>query len=288
MIDTPLGGATPRDRGMLTITGGPAAGLVVPLRGVADITIGRSPDCAVSIADSSLSRVHARLVHVGSTFVLKDAGSKNGTFVDGRSAAQALALTDGARIQLSSLTTLRFALVDAKEEEAMARAYEATLRDGLTGLYNRRHLDRLLEAEVAAYIRERRPTSVAMLDIDHFKRVNDTHGHAAGDAVLRTYATTVAALLRPDDLFARYGGEEFTIVLRDRTGPEAVAFADWLRAAVEQTPIAFGSVVLRVTSSFGVAAFDECHPLDKDTPVRLADERLYRAKQSGRNRVVGA
>ncbi len=283
----PQGGPARRDRGVLTITDGPGEGRVISLGDAMATTLGRSADCTICIADGSLSREHARIVHAGAKFILKDAGSKNGTFINGQSAAEAIEINDGDRIQLGAHTTLRFSLVDAKEEDAMKRVYESTLRDALTGLYNRRHLEYQLDVEIAAALRHNKHLAVAMLDIDHFKRVNDTYGHAAGDAVLRIFAATVRNLIRPEDLFARYGGEEFTLVLRDTDAPRAVMLADRLRATIQQTPMTFNGVTIPVTSSCGVAVLEECETPDKTTIMRFADERLYQAKQSGRNRVVG-
>lgn len=287
VVDAKREGGVRRDRAVLTITNGPGEGRVIALGDAMAATLGRSADCTICITDSSLSREHARIVHAGSMFILKDAGSKNGTFVNGASAAEAVELKDGDRIELGVNTTLRFSLVDAKEEEAMKRVYESTLRDGLTGLYNRRHLERQLDVEIASAVRHRKHLTVAMLDIDHFKRVNDTYGHAAGDAVLRAFASTISQLIRPEDLFARYGGEEFTIILRDTHPSQAMVLADRLRYTIEQTPVVFGNLTIRVTSSCGLASLEECQPPDKETVMRIADERLYRAKQSGRNRVVG-
>ena len=287
VIETKPQGLVRRDRGVLTFTAGPAEGRVFPIGDAMATTLGRSADCTVCITDSSLSREHARLVQAGTKFILKDNVSKNGTFVNGQSAAGALELNDGDRIQLGAHTTLRFSLVDAVEEEAMLRVYESTLRDGLTGLYNRRHLERQLDVEIASAVRHAKHLTVAMLDIDHFKRVNDGYGHAAGDAVLRSFASLIGQLVRPEDLFARYGGEEFTLVLRDTHVTQAVALAERLRWTIEQTPVLVGNQTLHITSSCGVASLEECQPPDKETVMRIADERLYRAKQGGRNRVVG-
>jgi diguanylate cyclase (GGDEF)-like protein len=287
VVDAKPHGATKRDRGILTITDGTGAGRVISLGDAMVATLGRSADCTVCIADGSLSREHARIVRPAGRFVLKDAGSKNGTFVNGNSAAEPIELQDGDRIQLGASSTLRFSLVDAKEEEAMKRVYESTLRDALTGLYNRRHLEHQLDVEIASALRHKKHLSVAMLDIDHFKKVNDTYGHAAGDHVLRTFASVVGNLVRPEDLFARYGGEEFTLVLRDTDETRALALAERLRSMIEQTSIPFGSQTIRITSSSGVATLEECEQPDKGTIMRIADERLYAAKQGGRNRVVG-
>ena len=283
----PKGGEA-RDRALVTITEGEGAGRVIALGGALVATLGRSEDCDISIAETSLSREHARIAHVGGVFMLKDAGSKNGSFVNGNSAQEAIQLKDGDRIQLGSNSTLRFSLVDSKEEEAMKQVYESTLRDALTGLYNRRHLEHQLGVELGSALRHTKHLSVAMLDIDHFKKVNDTHGHAAGDAVLKSFAATLTKLVRPEDFLARYGGEEFTLILRDTGGVGAVTLANRLRAAIESTPVVVDGVTIQVTSSCGVSTLDELGDQPKTaTLMKLADERLYQAKEQGRNRVIG-
>ena len=174
---------------ILTITDGPGAGRVISLGDAMVATLGRSADCTVCITDGSLSREHARIVHAGAQVHperrrLEERHLRQRPLRRRRPSS----CNDGDRIQLGATTTLRFSLVDEKEEEAMKRVYESTLRDALTGLYNRRHLERQLDVEIASALRHRKHLSVAMLDIDHFKRVNDTYGHAAGDAVLKRFA----------------------------------------------------------------------------------------------------
>jgi diguanylate cyclase (GGDEF)-like protein len=157
--------------------------------------------------------------------------------------------------------------------------------DGLTGLTNRRTLNTQLVARVREAQRYHRPLSLLLLDIDHFKKVNDTHGHPAGDAVLRGVSAVARAQARETDLVARYGGEELAVVLPETDAAGARAIAERLRAAVEGTAHATteqGS--LRVTVSVGVATW----PGGGQTPDELlttADRALYRAKQTGRNRV---
>ena len=288
VLDTkPLAGAVRRDRGIITITDGPGAGRVVSLGDAMVATLGRSGDCTICIPDGSLSREHARIVRPAGKFIIKDAGSKNGSFVNGESASEALELNDGDRIQLGANCTLRFSLVDAKEEAAMKQVYESTLRDALTGLYNRRHLEHQLDVEIAAAIRHNKHLSVAMLDIDHFKKINDTHGHAAGDIVLKSFAAIVGKLVRPEDLLARYGGEEFTLILRDTDATRAMTLANRVRVAIEDATTSYGKTDIKITSSCGVASLEECETPDKATIMKLSDERLYTAKQKGRNRVIG-
>jgi two-component system cell cycle response regulator len=175
--------------------------------------------------------------------------------------------------------------------------YEAALYDGLTHVFNRKHLEERLDAEVAFAVRHSTELSVAILDIDFFKKVNDTYGHPAGDAVLKHVANILGRTLRTEDLLARYGGEEFVMVARGIPLTNACVAAERLRAAVASSPISWThhapdgttkQVDLVVTSSAGVASLTCCDTKDKPTLLRIADQRLYQAKQAGRNRVVGS
>lgn len=161
---------------------------------------------------------------------------------------------------------------------------ELAVRDSLTGLYNRRYLDETLEREVSRARREGIPLSLVMLDIDYFKRVNDTYGHQVGDEALRTLAATLSADIRTEDVACRYGGEEFLILLPNMPLVAALARAEAWRAAVESLAIGHGDFVLTFTISLGVAAYPE-HGKTPDDLTRCADQALYKAKHEGRNRV---
>lgn len=155
--------------------------------------------------------------------------------------------------------------------------------DGLTGLHNRRWLDEMLAHEITRCRREGVPFSVAMVDVDHFKAFNDTHGHLAGDEALRIVAGVFAGHLRPVDAAARYGGEEFTVLMRGVTAEGAGRVAERLRRQIAATPIPLNGDTLHVTVSIGVAEGapdDTAHDL-----VGRADAALYRAKTNGRDRV---
>jgi diguanylate cyclase (GGDEF)-like protein len=153
--------------------------------------------------------------------------------------------------------------------------------DQLTGLRNRRWLDDAFERQLARAVRTGQAMSVMMLDIDHFKRLNDTHGHACGDAVLRRVAQTLADGLRPQDLAARYGGEEFAVLLPGINEENAVAIAERIREAVQEEGAAAGPPV---TVSIGIASRSGDQPLT--ALLERADEALYRAKNTGRNRTA--
>ena len=196
---------------------------------------------------------------------------------------------DGCRLQLGNSLSFRFSLATEEEEEALRRVFEAAMTDGLTGLFNRKHTDERLAAELAFAVRHGTPLSVVLVDVDFFKRVNDTHGHPAGDAVLRAVSRAMAQQLRTEDVLGRYGGEEFLVVARGTGKDEGMRIAERLRANIAANPIIFEGITIPVTASFGVASVSCCAaPATREALVALADERLYRAKETGRDRVVGA
>ncbi len=280
----------PRRRAVLTLLGGPESGRVLPLALGVTVTLGRREGSTHRIDDPSVSSTHARVVIVGGDYVLADEHSTNGTYVNGERIGEPVALRDGDRVQLGPNVLLRFTLVDDEEEAALKRMYDAALRDAVTGLFNRKHLDERLESEIA-YAKRHPPSelSVAILDIDHFKRVNDTYGHLAGDAVLKTVASVLSRVVRAEDLVARYGGEEFVVVAREVKPAEAIVMAERLRQQVAVAVTEFEGRRVCVTVSVGVASLSACGE-SRDAPalLGLADRRLYQAKEGGRNRVVGA
>ncbi|MBL9026127.1 MAG: GGDEF domain-containing protein [Myxococcales bacterium] len=277
-----------RRNGIFTIASGLDTGKVLRLPAGEMVVLGRAPECTYSFDDASLSRQHARVMRVGAEYVIRDDGSRNGTFVNNVRLTKAEALRNGDRVQLGSSTLLRFALVDEEEERALRRVYEAAILDGLTGIYNRKHLEERLVTELAYAARHGAPLSIVMIDVDHFKKVNDTYGHLGGDAVLRAVAALFGSSMRVEDVLARYGGEEFVILLRGTPVAQAIELAERLRRAVEATAIPFEGHLIRITSSAGVASLAEMGmPADRAALLGAADARLYQAKQSGRNRVVG-
>jgi diguanylate cyclase (GGDEF)-like protein len=157
--------------------------------------------------------------------------------------------------------------------------------DPLTGLWNRGVILEILERELARSRREGSALGVLMADLDHFKIINDTHGHPAGDQVLREAAERMLAAFRPYDTIGRYGGEEFLIVLPGCDIPGMVHLGERLRRSIADRPVALGTRAVAVTVSLGAAASDAAHSLDATQLLRTADTALYRAKQAGRNRV---
>jgi diguanylate cyclase (GGDEF)-like protein len=173
-----------------------------------------------------------------------------------------------------------------KLKEAYRRIEELAELDELTGSFNRRCIMRMLDEEIARAARSRSPCSVALIDLDHFKRVNDTYGHPTGDEVLRTFAITMFANIRSVDRFGRYGGEEFLLVLPDMPEDGAARAMDRLRAIVAELDWSAFSPGMKVTLSAGVATLkvDET----TDSFLARADSALYAAKAQGRNRISRA
>lgn len=165
---------------------------------------------------------------------------------------------------------------------------EISIRDFLTGLYNVREFNRLLTEEMVRERRYGRQNALLMLDIDHFKQINDTHGHLAGDEVLRSLGSRIRDHIRPSDHAARYGGEEFAIILTETPYKSALVAAEQLRRHICSEPFTIGGgMSLDVTVSIGVAGYPE-HGNTEVALVKSADDALYKAKNSGRNQVCGA
>jgi diguanylate cyclase (GGDEF)-like protein len=173
--------------------------------------------------------------------------------------------------------------------QLLNRLHEGAIRDNLTNLYTHRFFQERLADEILREGRFQTDFCLLLLDVDHFKRYNDTYGHAAGDQVLVRVSRILQQSVRPVDLVARYGGEEFIVILPQTSLPQAREAAEMLRQKIEAESFNFGSEAAaqeRVTVSIGVSGFPHEATIASQL-VRVADTRLYQAKQSGRNRVVG-
>jgi diguanylate cyclase (GGDEF)-like protein len=249
--------------------------------------IGRSNDNPVRLPDLSASRLHASIdVRQDGTAWLTDLNSTNGTFLNRRRLIPQVPtlLEDGDRLQFGAAYVVKFVSLDPCDEQFQRELFERSVRDPLTGLYNRAYFLEQLGATAEAGAARGLGLAVLMLDVDHFKRVNDTYGHARGDAVLRELAHRVQEQIREVDTFARYGGEEFVVVLPETTVDGAAQLAERICVAVRRTPFqSEGEEPLDVTLSVGGAAFPE-HGSSAATLMRAADRALYVAKGEGRDR----
>jgi diguanylate cyclase (GGDEF)-like protein len=262
--------------------------IALDLDGKTDFYIGRSRSADIHIDESGVSRTHCRLVRDADGFAIQDLGSTNGTLVNGERVASTR-LVAGDRIQIGPETVVQLGLFDSAEDTLARRLFDASTRDHLTGAINRRHFDERLAAEVAYARRHGAGLAVLLVDLDFFKAINDTAGHAAGDAVLQAVVGALSSCVRTEDVVCRHGGEEFALLFRVNSTDGARLFAERVRAQIQSLQIPFGDEILRVTGSIGVAELFECpSQTPADDLVGLADSRLYRAKHLGRNRVCVA
>jgi diguanylate cyclase (GGDEF)-like protein len=249
-----------------------------------EVVIGRAMSVQLRLNDDGISRRHCRLLQIGSRVIVEDLGSANGTLVNG-DMVQRHELVDGDKIRLGANTMLKFTYQDKLDETFQQQMYDAALRDGLTRCYNKKFFLDRLETEFAYAVRHKTVLSLVMFDVDHFKKVNDGHGHLAGDAVLVTLAKITQGMVRTEDVLARYGGEEFAVICRGTPLVNAGVLGERLRTAVEQATFEYQQLKLPVTVSVGVAALPESKVQSPAELIAEADEALYEAKKTGRNRV---
>lgn len=272
------------DRAVLLRMDGIQAGQIVGLEQW-PFTVGRHPSNSLRVDEDSISRFHARIVRNGDEYTVEDMGSRNGTFIGGKRVTRAK-LDHDSWLQFGPRVSFRFSMTDVREERLLRKLYESSTRDALTGAYNRLHFEERLRAEVAYAIRHRTQASLVLIDLDHFKRVNDTYGHPAGDAVLKRACEACSRALRTEDVFARYGGEEFAVVLRGIDIKGAQRLGDRLRHAVSNEVVEHEGQRIQITLSAGGASMACCSAPSAEELIAISDRRLYAAKQAGRNRII--
>ena len=265
---------------------GPEIGRRVAL-GTAAFEIGRSSKTELFIDQESISRHHARITFDGAGYLITDLGSTNGTFVNDApvKAQREEKLRDGDQIQIGR-SILKFMTGENIEVHYHEEIYRLMTIDGLTQIFNRRYFDEALDREFNRSKRYGRDLTLIALDIDHFKGINDTWGHLAGDNLLRQLVTALRPKLRREDIFARTGGEEFSVLLPEISLDVARRVAEKLRRIAEGAELRYEQNVIPCTVSLGIAtvlASDETG----EAIYKRADEQLYVAKQGGRNRVAG-
>lgn len=250
-----------------------------------ELVMGRAADTQLQVEDDGISRKHCKITMApNGAYQLVDLGSTNGTFLNGIKVNVAT-LQDGDKIQIGASTVVKFSLQDQLEEQYQLSIYENATRDGLTRVFNKKYFLDTLRKEFAYCLRHRVPLSLVMFDLDHFKKVNDTFGHPAGDFVLQQVAQKVSETVRQEDLFARYGGEEFCLMLREAAAEKAIRCAERCRRAVESASYVFNGTPIEVTISLGVATLVDAEYAQPEDLLTAADSYLYRAKTRGRNRV---
>ncbi len=284
MFETPAAGqGEKRDRAYLVVLAGSAVGEMYKVEQVRTI-IGRGGKASIRLIDDGISREHAEIVVQGNEVLLHDLGSTNGTFCNGIK-VDTKALADGDKILVGSTTILKFTYHDNLDEVFQRQMYESALRDGLTKAFNKKYFTDRLESEFMFSVRHSAPLSLVMFDIDFFKKINDTYGHQAGDAVLTDLSALMMMSLRTEDVFARYGGEEFAVICRGSDLAQGQVIGERLRRACEGRQFGFNGKAIPVTISVGLAGMPDPAIKDAAGLVAAADAALYRSKQGGRNRV---
>ncbi len=262
---------------------GPDMGKRFPLQRN-EVVLGRGSDCDIQVDRDSVSRRHARVFRNGEQWMVEDLGSTNGSYVNDVPVQRSILRdSDFLKIGAAIFKFLSGAGVEAAYHEEI---YRMTIIDGLTGAHNKRSFLEFLEREIARCARHRRPLSLLMFDIDHFKSINDTHGHLTGDYVLKEMSKRLLARIRREELLARYGGEEFAAVLPETDHVGSMTFAEQIRQIVGGEPFEYEGDRFHVTVSVGVYTLYGQNA-DALTFIKQADENLYRAKRAGRNRVIG-
>jgi diguanylate cyclase (GGDEF)-like protein len=281
---TSASGFIQRSRCLISIYPADRLGQIVHLDD-AELVIGRDPGCGLELPDDSVSRRHAVLRPLGDGFVIVDLASTNGTYVNDVR-IESRTLESGDRIRVGN-QIFKYISADRFEAEYFENSYRMMTTDGLTQAYNKRYFLEVAERELQRSGRTSRPLSLLMLDIDHFKQINDQFGHMTGDEVLIEISRRLRSTLRGDEVFARYGGEEFCLLLPDTALAESLQVAERMRSAVSSTEIVTEHASLPVTLSIGATCTQDDATLNTAQLIERADRNLYTAKHAGRNRIVG-
>lgn len=247
------------------------------------LTIGRAAKCEVQIDHDSASRQHARITLASANYQIEDLGSTNGTYVND-ALVDVTVLRDGDQVKVGR-TIFKFISSGNVEVQYHEEIYRLMTVDGLTEVHNKRYFLDQIDKETSRARRYGRGFAIVMFDIDHFKKINDTFGHAGGDEVLIEFAARLRRGLRGIDLCGRFGGEEFLVAMPDTDSEAANMVAERLRRFIADEPFNIAGGTLPVTASIGVTTVRA--PADTSAEMLdRADRSIYAAKAAGRNRVM--
>jgi diguanylate cyclase (GGDEF)-like protein len=276
------GSAAPR----MVVVSGPLLGYVLTLNKDAPIVIGRLPDCDMALPHPSVSRAHCRIWAINEQYWIEDLSSTNKTYVNGHAIEQKTALHDGDQIGVGN-NALKYFSGASMEARYHDELIELAIYDNLTGMYNRRRFRALLDEEIERAKKDSKPLTLIIIDLDHFKRINDQYGHLIGDQALSSVSAVVKERATATIVPGRLGGEEFAVMMIDAELSDGLMLAEVLRTAIAQKPIEAKGQHLQFTASFGVATLNATL-MDSAKLLSAADAALYAAKNSGRNCVRSA
>ncbi len=249
-----------------------------------EITVGRSLNTDLTTSDPLMSRRHFKLTPEDENIFIEDLGSLNGTFVNQQIIDGKRALKSGDII-IAGRTVFKFEIRTEIESLFHKYLYNAATSDRMTNLFNKYYFISQLKKQISYAKRYGKTFSLLMIDIDDFKKVNDTYGHQIGDEALKFVAFKIMSSIRENDIAARYGGEEFSIILPETDSHNAFLVAKRIRKAIASEVLDLESNQIKVTVSIGVATFPEDAD-DWKSLIKKADERLYKAKEAGKNIVI--
>lgn len=247
------------------------------------VTVGRDENASPRFHHASVSRQHCQITRIGDDVYIRDLGATNTTRVNQKQIDKQK-LSDGDLIAIGQVL-LKYLGPDSIESEYHETLYQLATQDVLCGIANRRYFMEQLSREVNRSVRHGNPFCLIMLDIDHFKQVNDQYGHAAGDKVLLEFSKCLIKETTADDLCARIGGEEFAILLPESRSAETSEFASQLRKTIALLKVEYKSLVIKITASMGLVSWKPGYN-DAEEILNAADRLLYKAKGRGRNCVV--
>ena len=265
----------------LIVIRGPGIGQRVNV-GDQPVLIGRDPEADLQIGNPSVSRRHCEIWNCVAGYRIRDLGATNRTLLNLKELDEG-ELKDGDLVTVGE-SVCKFVDGGSQEARYHAAVYQLATQDSLTGLPNRRHFAETMERELARARRHGRALTLALIDLDHFKRINDDLGHLAGDQVLRRFGALLREHVRADDLPARIGGEEFALLMPESDLDAAFESADRIRQIIAEESFDAGGQTLKLTISIGLACWDTSRD-SVSALMRAADRALYRAKSEGRNRV---
>ena len=269
----------------LIIVDGDNVGKIYPLD-KKTITIGRSDEFDIQLADSSCSREQAIIeFNDNNKPVLKDLDSTNGTFVNGAKITE-INIEDGDKILLGFSSVFMFAIQDSLESKFQMNLYEFSITDHLTGAFNQKYFLDTLSKAFSYSLRHQSSLGLLMLDIDFFKKINDTYGHIVGDIVLKEFVKRIENNLRNEDILCRYGGDEFAVIVRDFKYGFVKIAAERIRLFFDGRSINCKDHKINISVSIGAATIDNENIATPEDMIELADANLYKAKQSGGNCIV--
>ena len=269
----------------LIIVDGDNVGKIFPLD-KKRITIGRSDEFDIQLADSSCSREQAIIeFNDNNKPVLKDLDSTNGTYVNGAKITE-INIEDGDKILLGFSSVFMFAVQDSLEAKFQMNLYESSIKDSLTGAFNQKYFLDTLSKAFSYSIRHNTSLGLLMLDIDFFKKINDTYGHIVGDIVLKEIVKRIENNLRNEDILCRYGGDEFSVIVRDFKYGFVKITAERIRLYFDGKSMNCKDHKINISVSIGMATTGNENIATPEDMIELADANLLKAKQSGGNCIV--